>query len=248
MTDTPIFELRQFKEITNVAIDLDGVVYPFIPAFKKYCEERMGKELPDATKWSFYEDWGLDELTFMDWLKDAAVNHNIFNCVAPYDGVIESWKTLNELGVHTHFITTRPNYSWAQTVAWIEHYGLITDELIFTHDKQVLAPFARKGRTVLLEDHVYHYQSARWVGVYPVLQTRPWNADYPNAVRVNTFTEFVTLIKKYNDRETTWPEPPTNFPIFPKQPLSELTYSMKPRVSLTATAIPHMGNPTTISR
>ena len=66
--------------ITDVGIDLDGVIYPFIDAFKIYCKERLNVSyLPDATKWNFYEDWGINHDTFQEWISEAATTHKVFS-------------------------------------------------------------------------------------------------------------------------------------------------------------------------
>lgn len=236
---------KVFSKVTDVAIDLDGVIYPFIPVFKYYCEQRQGRELPDAKKWLFYEDWDMDELMFMDWLKEATVQHEIFNCAPPDEGVQQAWKILRNLGVKIHIVTTRPNYAWAQTVEWLDGYMLEADSLIFTHDKQVLAPYAKKGRVALLEDHVYHYQAAKFVGVYPVLRDRPWNQDLPNAVRVGSFEDFVLLVQKYNEREITWPDPTSMTTTFSQNVVNSYRNRLN---SLTENGMLRMANHTTTFR
>ena len=184
--------------ITDIGMDLDGVIYPFANAFKRYCAIRQGKlTLPDPTHWHFYEDWGMDEKTFHEWLDDAALNHEVFATELPYEGVVEAWKELRAMGIKIHVITSRPQSSWAQTVKWLEDMGLKADSLHFNPTKGFLKNIS-KGEAIMIDDHVQYYEEAERNGIIPVLMTRTWNQDREGATRVNNLAEFVSLIRGYN--------------------------------------------------
>lgn len=184
--------------ITDVGIDLDGVIYPFMDSFRNYCAERMGKLfLPDPTHWLFYEDWDLDKETFDQWLNDAARTHDVFASEDPYEGVVEAWAMMKEMGLNIHIMTARPQSSWEQTAGWLTKHGLDADSLHFNPTKSFLSLLS-KGKAALLDDHIAYYEEASRSGVIPVLMDRPWNQSKTNAVRVSNLTQFVAFINGYN--------------------------------------------------
>lgn len=194
--------------ITDVGIDLDGVLYPFSNAFRNYCEVERGLvNLPDPTHWNFYEDWGLDEETFNAWLLDAAKNHRIFATHLPYSGVLEAWADLRDTGVKIHVLTARPQSAWAQTAEWLNDCKLHVDTLHFGPSKAFLANLATK-KSILLDDHIYYYEEAEKSGIVPCLMSRPWNSTKEDANRVSSLAEFVSFLRGYNARGET-PNPVT---------------------------------------
>lgn len=195
--------------ITDVGIDLDGVLYPFSNAFRKYCEERMKiLNLPEPTHWNFYEDWGLDEETFNAWLTDAARNYSVFSTHLPYGGVEEAWKDLRDMNVRIHILTARPQSAWAQTASWLTAHNLHADTLHFGPSKSFLANLA-KGKSILLDDHIFYYEEAERAGIIPCLMTRAWNESKENANRVSNLAEFVSFIRGYNAYKAPKPKPLT---------------------------------------
>ena len=189
--------------ITDVGIDLDGVLYPFSNAFRKYCEVERGLvNLPDPTHWNFYEDWGLDEETFNAWLLDAAKNHRVFATHLPYAGVVEAWANIRDMGVKIHVMTARPQSAWAQTAEWLTECKLHVDTLHFGPSKAFLANLA-KGKSILLDDHIFYYEEAEKSGIVPCLMSRPWNQSKENANRVTSLPEFVSFLRGYNARGAT---------------------------------------------
>lgn len=186
------------KPITDVGIDLDGVLYPFSTAFRIYCQERMGQDnLPNPTHWNFFIDWGLEEDTFHTWLKEAATSHRVFATEMPYPTVIEAWDLLRKNDIRIHVMTARPQESWAQTADWLEQYGLVCDSLHFNPTKTFLSHFAN-GRAAMLDDHIHYYEEARKAGIVPFLLNQPWNQELVNATRVNTVLEFAYAVVGHN--------------------------------------------------
>lgn len=183
---------------TDVGIDMDGVLYPFINSFRKYCEERLGVLfLSDPVKWNFYEDWGLDEATFQEWIKDAAKSHAVFKTEMPYPTVLEAWELLRKNNIKIHVLTARPQEAWAQTAAWLSQYNLVADSLHFNKTKGFLSKIS-VGKAALIDDHVMYYNEAKNVGIFPCLLNQPWNQDLEDATRASTLLEFATMIVGYN--------------------------------------------------
>jgi len=186
------------KPITDVGIDLDGVIYPFSTAFRAYCQERMGQDnLPDPTHWNFFIDWGLKEETFQTWLREAATSHRVFATEMPYPSVIEAWELLRKNNIRIHVMTARPQEAWGQTAEWLDKYGLVCDSLHFNPTKTFLSHFA-SGRAAMLDDHIHYYEEARKAGIAPFLLNQPWNQELANANRVNTVLEFAYAVIGHN--------------------------------------------------
>lgn len=184
--------------ITDIGMDLDGVVYPFVNAFQRYCAERQGKLfLPEPTSWHFYEDWDMDESTFHQWVNDAATECEVFASEKPYEGVVEAWSQLREMGIKIHVLTARPQVAWEQTSRWLTENGLLADSLHFNPTKGFLTKIA-KGQALLIDDHVQYYNEAEKNGIIPVLLNRAWNEHKEDATRVNNLLELVSLINGYN--------------------------------------------------
>lgn len=192
------------KLITDVGIDMDGVVYPFISAFKKYCIDVLKEtSFPEPKKWEFYEDWGISKQTFEAMLQIAPISHRLFASESPMKDVTLAWKLLRELDVKIHVITARPNTSWSQTADWLHDHELVPDHLHFTHDKTVLA-YTSKGPSASIDDNYTYQQEMQKVGILSVLHDHPWNRQYNVPFRVSSLLDFARLVKNVNNREIPW--------------------------------------------
>lgn len=198
------------RQITDVGIDLDGVVYPFMNAFKKYCIDVLERtDFPDPKTWEFYEEWGIPKEQFNKMLHNAPVSHRLFASEYPMKHVREGWDMLRGLGVKLHVITARPPTAWAQTAEWLHDHDLVPDHLHFTHDKTVLSHVSA-NESAMIDDHVEYYMQLEQCGVLAVLQTQPWNMHHQRAVRADSLVDFATLVKNVNNRETPWLKPSVN--------------------------------------
>jgi uncharacterized HAD superfamily protein len=214
--------------ITDVGIDLDGVIYPFVDAFRSYCQERLGvTDLPDPTHWHFYEDWGLDSETFNAWLLEASKTHQIFSTYLPYDQVLEAWKELRDMGVKIHVLTARPQSAWVQTVEWLAKYNLHVDSLHFCDTKGFLSKVAT-GKSILLDDQIVYYEEAEKAGIIPCFVTREWNKGKKNANRVNNLLEFVSFVRGYNAKGKTVVTESKMYKPLPKENVNIYTKKQQP--------------------
>lgn len=192
------------KKITDVAIDMDGVVYPFMNAFKKYCIDVLKEEtFPEPTKWEFYEEWGISEDTFKIMLMTAPISHRLFASESPMDNAALGWAALREMGVTIHVITARPTTAWSQTADWLHDHGLIPDHLHFTHDKTLITHVA-KGHSAAIDDHLLYHDQLEKAGAFAVLHDHPWNRQQEVSFRANSLLEFATLVNNVNKREIPW--------------------------------------------
>jgi len=195
---------HEHRHITDVGIDLDGVVYPFTTAFRKYCQDVLGDgDYPDPQTWTFYKEWDISSDNFTKMLEEGPVTHNLFANEVPMEGSQEAWELLRTLGVKVHVITSRPHTAWAQTAQWLVTHGLTPDHLFFTHDKAILSHVAEQ-ESAMIDDHVEYYEQLENAGVISVLRNQPWNRHKENARRAESLLEFATLIEKVNNREISW--------------------------------------------
>ena len=181
-------------DITDVGVDLDGVIYPFAEAFHSYCRQRLGTpDLPAPVDWHFYRSWGIADDEFARYLDDACDDFNVFGVLPPEAGTADGWATLKALGVRIHVITHRPASAWAQTAEWLRRWELVPDTLTFAKDKTLVSHFADPGRAAMVEDYVIAHDALLQAGVHAVLIDRPWNEGHPG-VRVRSFADFATHI------------------------------------------------------
>lgn len=197
--------------ITDVGIDLDGVLYDFAGVFHDYAQERSGKELPPATKWDFYTEWGMSDAEFREWLYDATTNHNIFSIAAPSDDTLDAWDYLQQAEIKIHVLTHRHPEAYAQTIEWLHRYELTPDSLHFGENKEILNTISPRT-SASLDDFYGYYQKYEKAGVLSFLCDQPWNREYP-ARRAFDFLDFVNKILLINEAEearkvTAAPEPP----------------------------------------
>lgn len=184
--------------ITDVGIDMDGVMYDFAGAFRGYCENRLqvNAPLPEPRHWEFYEDWGLDKETFYEWLTDSTINDSLFYRGNAYDNTIAGWRKLKDMGLRIHIMTHRHIESVGQTAEWLYEHGFIPDSMHFGVDKTILEAMAI-DQAAAIDDYTKYYDDYEKVGVKAFLRTHPWNADHSGR-RVADLLEFADAIEAYN--------------------------------------------------
>lgn len=190
--------------ITDVVIDLDGVVYPFASAFKSYCVnvlDRHPAELPYPTRWEFYEDWNMTKDEFHSHIAIGARDHQLFaNFPAEYYAD-HAWKKFREMGLTIHVMTLRPKEAQRQTMDWLVKHNIQPDYLWFPEESKGDLIRHIDGSVIAIDDHVENYLEIRNTGSLAVLHTQPWNTHYKKALRVNNLRNFVKLIEIFNSEE-----------------------------------------------
>lgn len=188
--------------ITDVAIDLDGVVYPFAKEFHKFCSKALNNDsLPPATDWLFYEKWGLTKDEYHHLLLEA-VNAGVFIDGEPPIGAQAAWTVISAMGAKIHVITARPTEAWADTTWWLDQWKLRADSLHFTEDKWLFAYMLNmEGKGMMLDDSpIYLNSVSQYDSIIPVVYDQPWNRDL-DYVRVNSMMGFARLVALYNTQE-----------------------------------------------
>lgn len=184
--------------ITDVGIDMDGVMYDFAGAFKEYCAERLNRtDLPDPRHWEFYEDWGLSKETFYEWLTDATINDYLFYRGNAYDNTIAGWKKLRDMGLRIHILTHRHIEAVGQTAEWLQEHGFIPDSMHFGFDKTLLEAIAI-DQAAAIDDYTKYYDEYEQVGVKAFLRTHEWNKNH-HGRRVDDLLGFADAVETYNN-------------------------------------------------
>lgn len=199
--------------ISDVGIDLDGVLYDFSQIFQEYCEERMGILLSAPTRWNFYLDWGLTDDQFASWLDDATKTDQIFNRSKPMKNVREGWDSLREQGLTLHILTHRHPVAYKQTIDWLTEYDLLPDTLHFGATKTILSQLG-KGTCAAIDDHIPFYTEYVNKGILAFLHTHPWN-EAENALRADDLLDFANKIKIYNEYHSFYKNRPISKPTYP---------------------------------
>lgn len=192
--------------ITDVAMDMDNVLYPFSPEFQRFCSKVMGRELAPAVRWEFYEDWGLHEREFNALLEES-VRSGVFVNGEPAHGDLAAWNLLRDLGVRIHVMTARPSSAWADTTWWLDNWGFKADTLHFTEDKSIFTEMiVPNGFGMLLDDAPKYLALESCYGNFiPVAFDQPWNRHLNMAYRFKTIMEFTRFVQEYN-LEMKWQE------------------------------------------
>jgi hypothetical protein len=188
-------------KITDVAIDLDGVVYPFADAFKRYCVTILGMDaqsLHYPTRWAFYEDWGMTESEFSHHISAASHHHDLFATMPPEYYADYAWSMLRKMNLNIHVVTFRPKEAHQQTAEWLQKHNLVPDFLHFptTSKGEIIKQI--DGKVIAIDDHVDYYLDMKQAGALSVLRTQPWNEHHEDALRVSNLRNFIKLIEIYN--------------------------------------------------
>jgi hypothetical protein len=189
------------RVITDVAIDLDGVVFDFAESATFYFSRHLNKSLPRPTTWEFYTDWGLEAWEFYTMLDELTEEHDIYDSGAPLQNTIEGWNSLVTQGVNIHVITHRSPRAYTQTCRWLERFNMLADSLHFTGNKPetLHACAVGGGALAAIDDNIHQYDAYIKNGVKAYLYTQPWNSRAVNASRVSDLMEFAEAVRINND-------------------------------------------------
>lgn len=183
--------------ITDVGIDLDGVMYDFAGAFHEYCSAKLNRsDLPHPQHWEFYEDWGMDAETFYAILDDATENEQIFKWRPPTPNSLQGWHKFQEMGIRIHVLTHRKHNSHIQTLEWLHQYGFVPDSVYFGFDKVVLSAMAG-DEFAAIDDYYGYYEQYEQVGVKAFMCTQPWN-EMHRGRRVVDLLDFANKVEIHN--------------------------------------------------
>lgn len=192
----------------RILIDLDGVVYRYVDAFKACVSERRRQpieELGDAESWNFYRQpgWNMTTPEFLEHMRHAIRHQDLFLRGSAYPG---SWRALRDLWPHELIVVSSRKYgldtercAWEQTLEWLDrnHFPYF-EEIVITDSSQSKADICKEFElTVAIEDSLDNHNALLDAGVQSFLISRPWNAggivDVPN--RVESMAQFAEAVQ-----------------------------------------------------
>jgi 5'(3')-deoxyribonucleotidase len=183
--------------VLDVGIDLDGVVYNFDGAFRKYLIEYRGYDeerlvLPVETWDHWQAKWDITIEEFMEVCNEATDNGFLFVDGDPFPKAVESIQRMKEQGHRIHFITAR-NFgirSPHNTADWLDRHEIPFDSLVFTHEKHITRP------DVMIDDRDKNFWTFEEIGVPVYLQTRMWNMHIDTPNRVADLEEYADAVER----------------------------------------------------
>jgi FMN phosphatase YigB (HAD superfamily) len=183
-------------KILRVGCDLDGVVYPYPDALRRWVHQHTGKpldEMPAAQRWEFYLDWGLELDEYLALHHSGILAGRVFVDGEPYPGAVAALTRLHAAGHEVHIVTDRSVASEndpcrAAAEGWLAQFGIPYTSLTISADKTVAGPM-----DVFIEDRPQNYDALEAAGMNPYLLHRPWNAEHPGR-RVRDWAEFVAVV------------------------------------------------------
>lgn len=185
-------------------VDIDDVIYPWYYRAHELCVEAglvSAEILP--TTWYPYEEYGVTLQEWIDVLGDATISGELY-FGNPIEGAVEALRDLEQAGVRIEYITARGSMAHAdliksQTREWVDSWlpegGLHFSQRGAWSKPQIATAL---GVTHFIDDTAHNVadmvSDAPHIRTY--LQERPWNADYPHALRVKNLAEFSAALTR----------------------------------------------------
>ncbi|MBM4707883.1 hypothetical protein GS982_01595 [Rhodococcus hoagii] len=183
--------------MARIGVDLDGVIYPFEDAIKRYLRDEYGvpeSEMPYPTSWHFYTEWGLSANWFDRLCNEAADAHELFAVLPPYGPAGDPLRSLRDAGHTIHIVTARaygkPGVAEDATVKWLDRWRIPYDTLTFARDKTVIPT------DWFIDDKPSNYEALDRTETTAVIMDRPWNRELTDALRVKNMRQFAELVLK----------------------------------------------------
>jgi hypothetical protein len=196
----------------KLAFDLDNVIYPFVQVLGDYAALSTGRprgDFPDATKWEFYEDWGMDWEAFLDLYCQGVEEDYVFRQGQPIDGALRALRVLQADGHTIHLITDRfIGYGAIPlTEGWLYKWDIPYDTLTFAADKTIIDAdilfddrpsnvdaWRALGRTAFLFPHNGYYIRDDQVG-HPYTCSMGWGriVDFVQDYRLSKVTPAIAI-------------------------------------------------------
>ena len=180
----------------KIGLDLDGVLYPFHTAYKRWLVHHVARfpaDCPEPTRWEFYEDWGLTTEEFLVEFENGVNSGWIFGHGNPFPGAVEQVQRLIDAGHSIHIITDRfigdPGVAAGSTSEWLSEYKVPYDTLTFSRDKTVIPT------SYMIDDKPANIAALAQTACIAYLLDQSWNqeADLPRVKSVEDFVDIVLL-------------------------------------------------------
>jgi len=187
----------------HLAIDLDGVVYPFTETLARHIHRRTGKPMEEMTapvQWEFWEQWGLSKDEWLGHFNDY-VHAGGFLLGRPLPGAVETLQALDKQGHTIHILTARGCH-WASspefrravkqhTIRFLEIYQIPHDSLLFSAHKEII------NADIFLDDCQAHLEDIARAGKRAIAFDQLHNRSFKGE-RVTDWAEFYDVVEGIN--------------------------------------------------
>ncbi len=164
-----------------LGVDLDGVCADFYGRMREIVAEWKGvdrSDLSDDFKYGL-EAWGVDREAkeYPRIHRFAVTQRDLFKTMAPIGGSSQALQRLSTEGVHIRIITHRlfipffHRVAVAQTVEWLDYYGIPYSDLCFMEDKGLV------DADVYIEDTEKNIRALEECRRTVITYTNPTNVD-----------------------------------------------------------------------
>lgn len=185
----------------DLAIDLDGVVYPFTETFAMHIHYHTRKPLEEMTAplaWEFWEQWGLSKDEWLAHFTRYGITGGFLHG-RPMDGAVETLHALKMQGHAIHILTARGCH-WASslefrravkqdTIAFLEKHAIHYDSLLFSAHKEII------NADIFLDDCQAHLEDIARAGKRAVCFDHLHNRGFKGE-RVQGWHEFYDLVEQ----------------------------------------------------
>jgi 5'(3')-deoxyribonucleotidase len=176
----------------KLCIDLDGCLYPWVESLRKEVMQSgraTREQLPEPTKWEFWDEWGLTYPEFKEFFTQGVNNGRIFRKGIPAEGGVLVLKTLKAEGHGIHIISNR-SIGWRSminTAGWLCENEVPFDSVTLAADKTLIKT------DIAIDDYIVNLQALRNAGTRAVCFDQPWNQGW-SGERVSTWMQFYRLV------------------------------------------------------
>lgn len=181
----------------DIGVDLDGVCYDLLGAYLPFARDNLGAPVTDQCftppTYDFWKAWGWDLPRFLESLRLATEQGELFVHGEELPGTREGLNLLNTHGYRIHLVSARGGAGWedlalAQTRDWLRSAGLRYDTLTLTHTKtDVPTDF-------FIDDNPSHLKGLSRRGTVTFLMDATYNRDEHHPRRVRSVLEFAREI------------------------------------------------------
>lgn len=182
----------------QLAIDLDGVVYPFVNTFAEFIHDTTGhpkEDMSEPAAWNFWDQWKLGKEKWLACFEKYGEGGGFLRG-QPEPQSIEALKAQGH-GIH---ILTARGCHWSSsnafraavkrdTVLFLATWDVPYDSLLFSHSKEII------NADLFLDDCEAHLEDIKKAGKRAVAFDQLHNRGFCGE-RVYDWTEFYDLVEK----------------------------------------------------
>lgn len=186
----------QGKYSMKYAIDLDGVCFDFLNAFREQLNSSLGINLKeeDITDYYWYENSDeFDEEDFFTEFHSFGMRGG-YKDLDVIDGTIEALQKILDAGHELCYITARPNYAFEDTIRALDKHDFPSKERLFFVDSSKALLMNELGIDVAIDDSPDILQDLKdHTNVHVYCKNYKYNEKLEcDLVRVNSWKEFLS--------------------------------------------------------